>query len=525
MPFTDQMNFTRRNYIVDMSADDAKPVIKDTVEAFFEELADYVEANEITTPQTTVYSPTRVSRQDSENIVTQPSKLIETHKPLRSSFFTETAEWLVESGNGFGFPPALDPDQTEPIKQIYRDRLFEFAQLVLDYTGGFEFSDEAFDATYTDFIRPRYQSAHTHEVIIPLQKFGLIDREHPREAELLLDPLITTDELRSLHGEMVSDIEISRLSDWELSGFQSYGLPFMSTDIGDLKRDIRWSNKIRLEIEIKHRATAHDDERPGIARSWTTDLAKQMGVRIAVQVMTALRLFKPRSYVGIGPVYLVDRSWRAYRDFCMDVEAYFDSAHSSSSPVIRMVSYQLEKDEYEDFRQFWTSYGDVCDPELDSYLSSPVRRFNQMFRSKSPEDRVVDGYLGFETTMAYEGVTKFHFLARAIFLFQDRNLYLSNPKEMKLRFIHDFVKRLQNERNRIVHDDAKLEMGAYDPNVDLPDDPTVDDLSSREFVWETRYFLSQAIQEYSELISKYGLSIQEINQKKIDPKIIDAVCN
>lgn len=320
-------------------------------------------------------------------------------------------------------------------------------------------------------------------------------------------------------------IEISRLSGWELAGLQSYGLPFMSADINELKREISWYNKIRIELEVEDRAIAHDDDRPGLDRSGTNKLAKSMGIRVAVQVMTALRLFKPRSYVGLGPVYLVDRSWRTYRNLCMDISAYFSSTHSITSPVVKLERYQLEKDEYEDFKQFWTTYGEDCDPAIDSPLSPAIRRFNQMFSSKSYRDQIVDGYLGFETTMAYEGVTNFRFPARAVLLFQDRELYLSNSEEMQLRFVYEFMNRLQRKRNSIVHNDAKLGMGDYNAHSDLPKDPSIDDLSSRGFVLETRYVLSQAIQVYSELLAEYDLSIQEINQKKIDPKIIDALCD
>lgn len=505
-----------------MSSAGVKDEISDCVEAFFDKVAELADKRGCDIPQTAVYTPTNFKREDPERIVAQPSKLVRVHRALNQFFFNDTAEWLVSSGNGFDFPPAIDPEQTEGIRTYYRKRLFEFAQIVLDYTGCLEFSESDFEEAYKDHIQPKYQSKHTHRIIVPLPGFSMHDADNLREEKLRLSTKINLGNVGRNQCELSPEIEISRLTEWELAGIQTHGSPHATTDLKDLKRRLSWYYKLTIDIDVEDLPTAHEKERPGIDRSWTSQLAKQVGIRVARQVRTVLRLFQPRGYVGIGPAYVMERSWLTHRGLCMDIGGYFSSSDSLETTLVKLEHYRLHREDHDDINSFWEGIASTCDPEADTRLSTAIRRFNQTFRDKSYEDKIVDCYIGFEKTLANDDrVSSFRFPARAVLLFQDQSLYLRNSSEMSAEFVYEFIDLLQNKRNGIIHDDAKLNMGDFEGDRDRPAELTVECLSSYEFTIEARYLLSQAIQSYQELLEKKDITIKEINRETIDPKIVN----
>jgi len=398
-----------------MHADNAQDRIKDCTEAFFSEMSKYADKRDLDTPQTAVYTPTTFRREDPEEIVTQPSKLVRTDNPVKQFFFDETAEWLASSNAGFDFPPALDPEQTDDIAGYYRKRLFEFAQLTLDYTGQFGFSESDFYAAYRDHIKPKYQAKHTHRIVVPLPGLSLHGTANLRQKKLSLPNQIDIDSVGRNRCELPSEVEISRLTDWELAGVQTYGSPHVTSDLSTLRRKLRWYYKLMIDIEIEDLPAAHEERRPGIDRSWTSLLAKQIGIRIAKQLVTVLRLFEPRNYVGIGPAYVTERSWLTHRNLCMDISGYFSSSDSQETPIVKLERYQLDRENYDELNSFWRKLATACDPKADTELSSAIRRFNQTFKSKSYEDKIVDSYIGFEKTLANnEGVSSFRLRAKRV---------------------------------------------------------------------------------------------------------------
>ena len=401
-----------------MSEDKAKSIIREGVEGYIHEIECYAVENNVGIPETAVFTPTKSSRENPEKIVKKPSKLVEYGRVPGKYFLNEAVSELIETENGFDIPPGVESQKEEIVPQYYRKKLAEFTKCVLDYGGTFEFKPQAFDSAFDDHISPRYSSTHCHEVIIPLPKLSLYDSENIRNENLLLSPLIFSSRSGAYKWKVASGPTISKLTDREMAGIQTYGHPHVSSRKGKTKKNLQWYCKLRTEIEIEHSPTAHSDSRPGINRNWTGGLARRIGPRIGEQVLTTLRLYRPRNYVGLGPIYTVENAWLSYHNYCADISGSYNGPRSHGGPTVRIENYLLERDQFNDFYEFWERHGEICDQLDDSELSRPIRRLNQAFGDKRYEDKVIDCYLGFETTLAKErGVNRFQFPIRALLLF------------------------------------------------------------------------------------------------------------
>lgn len=502
-----------------------KKRLRDDVREFVGEAADYVDRQEIEMPQTAVYSPPQIRRSDPEMIVNKPSKLFDQHSPLKQWFFNDTAAWLLEEELGFDIPPALDTDNDEGIRPYYRKRLFEFAKLVLDYTGEFVFNADAFEAAFKDYFFPRYSAEHEYEVIIPLPNLSLRDPEQYRNTSIEFSAH-TKHEGGPFKAIISDDLVISRLNDSELAGLRTYGVSDVLSSDSKFRQSFRWYHKLMVPVKVNHLPSYHEDDRPGIDPSWTAGVACDVGDRVASQLVSSLRLYSPRGFVGMGPTYCLGNSWRVYRGLCQDILTSLNGSEALDSPVIEFEMLTIQKTEYSELQNFWEEYAEICDPENDSPLATPVSRFNKTFYGQDYTDRIIDCYLGFENTLANdEGTQSFRFPSRAVFLFQNLDLYFKNGAMIELEFVYNFFSKLHYLRNSIIHGGGEIDFGPYPFDENLPGNPSIDDLSSREFVIEARFFLAQAIKQYHRLLQQCGISIKDINRKQLDPKIERAIMN
>jgi len=112
---------------------------------------------------------------------------------------------------------------------------------------------------------------------------------------------------------LTDDLLLSKIPDFEMTAMQTYGTPGMITEPDQAQKRLGWATTLEVEFEVTYRPTKHNSEHTGLDLSWTGNQALSEAAAIAKQVVTALRLWAPKEYAGLGPGYLLRDSWKTYR--------------------------------------------------------------------------------------------------------------------------------------------------------------------------------------------------------------------
>lgn len=460
----------------DFDEDAVRNRLKEAVQGFIQR----VRSEHENIPKTTVMRADE-SGTSRREVVPKPSRVFTEYRigaDKDTPILHDAGEWLYESGNGFELSLSddegneiEDPDKDQVVPW-YANEILMLAGQVMDYNGGFTYTDEAFEAAFEDYFKPKYRELNVYEVIVPLLKFDGPDTV----IELDSDIDVETDDD---HQTDIRNVEISPLTRSELSGIYTHETRMISMGTSGLQRASFWSHKIKFEVEV--------------------DSGGYGGVenKVIDRVLTALRLFKS----GIGAVaknrqYRRNPNWLDYRE---NITNFDSSSGPINTPTLTGQQYDLTEDEVDEFTEFWDSYRHQIDPEAGSNIATAIRRFNQTFNKETDEDRLIDCVIGFEATLLKEirqsESYRFRLPLRAALLLDERS---SHDRE----YIYQFFKKVYDARSRVVHTGGELE------NQSVREE----DLTSRGFVDKTRDFLRQAILEYIDNQSQ-GKNIDQTNRE------------
>lgn len=484
--------------------------IKNDISSFIRTVRHYADRRGRDIPQTVIVTSNVFRDREYEYFVNKPSKLVR-EAPVRKVHFRDTAEWLVDHDAGFDIPPGYDPSETTPVKSYYRKRLFEFAQVVMDYTGTLHFSETDFNAAYNDHFTKRYSSVHDHRIIVPLPKFVLrMPRDAPKEISL---PILEDDINWSSHKvSHLTNPTISKLTDEEMAGLQTYGTPGMIIKKDRTQKRLGWVNKLEFNLRVKDRRSFHNPDRQGLDRGWTGRAARNIAAGLAKQILTSIRLFIPEQYVGLGPLYNLERSWMTHRGICIDVSGSYYTNLTQQGDTISREGLNLFQEQFDDFRDYYETYGNEFDLEVGG-LTPALNRLTQMYQKSNRQDKIVDCFIGLETTLLRDGGDSSKIADRGTVL-------LRHHPNLDVRYVHDMLSLLTQIRNDVVHNNAQVR-DYIDPcnETDPPNTRPVEKVGPQNLMKQARSILSHIIREYAYLMEKEGKSIHEINVDFLDQRI------
>lgn len=389
----------------------------------------------------------------------------------------EAADWLYESGNGFEVNLSddegneIESPNKDQITPWYTNEILMLAGHVMNYSGNFSYSDEAFEAAFNNYFKPKYAELNRYEVIVPLLKFDGPD------TIIEINPDIEI-ELSGGHTGEITHIEISPITPSELSGIFTFESRILTMGSG-LERPQFWSHKIKLGIE--------------------TDAGSHGGLESQAlnRVRTALRLFKPETAdMGTARRYRKNPNWLDYRENITNING---SSGSRTTPALSGKGYELAEDEVRNFQSFWEEYRHQIDPEKESNIATAIRRFNQTYTKETDEDRLIDCVIAFESTLLKEITQHESYRYR---LPTRAALLLDEGSEHDREYIYRFFKKVYDARSRVVHTGQDLQ----DQRI------KEEELRSSEFVNKARDFLRQTILEYIDNQSE-GKDVQQTNRE------------
>lgn len=484
--------------------------VKNDVASFIRTVRNFSDRQDREVPQTVILTSNVFRDREYEHFVAKPSKLVRG-APVKKGFFRDTAAWLMDNDAGFDIPPGYDPDNRPRIQSYYQKRLFEFAQSVMDYTGTLHFSETDFVAAYNDLFTRRYSSVHDHRVVAPLSKFVL--RVHDGGSrELTLPILEESIDWNSYEVSHLTNPKISRISGEEMAGLQTYGTPGMIVKKDQTQKRLGWAYKIEFNLRVTDRRSYHDADRRGLDPSWTASAASDVAAKQTKQILTAIRLFEPEKFVCLGPIYNLERSWRTHRDLCVDVSrSHYTDLTQRGNTVFRD-RLDLYKEQFDDFRAYFEAYGNEFDSEGGG-LSQALNRFNQMYRKTNRQDKIVDCFIGLETTLLRDGGDSTKIADRGTALLRHHPCF-------NTRYVHDLLSLLTRIRNGVVHNSARVEEYIDPKNVSTPQHVRpVENIEPRHLLKQARSILAHVIREYAYLMGKESKSVHEINVDLLDYRI------
>lgn len=222
------------------------------------------------------------------------------------------------------------------------------------------------------------------------------------------------------------------------------------------------------------------------------------------KVVTALRLFKPRSTPGY--VYAYAEPTTKYTG-----GETVGSAVVRSSHRIYYNSCELSESEGDEFAEFYNRYQHLIRTESDGgEYSRPLRRFNEMCRKGSEEDCIVDCAIALEGTLLDT-------LQSSSFTFRlglRGGILLDGGLPYSRDEIRSFLESLYFARGEVVHSDLQMERILNKiENHDHYELPVLDSPTEREYVQEARVFLAGVLREYMEANVDRGTSIADVNRE------------
>jgi len=479
----------------------ARPLIKYEVEKFIRYVQSYTDERYENIPVTSIRTSNTFRDRKHEYQVKQPSKIVRDSF-FKKSYFSSLSRLLIKKGLSFCPHHEDNHEHSQHTK-----RIFELAKLTLDHIGEVNFDEDAFNSAYSDYFEPLYESTHTHRFIFPLPRIILRPENYPEKFRLELPPLENPINKGNYVSSIINEFTLSKITGSEMTAMQNYGTPGIITKPDQTQKRLGWSTKLDITFEVTHRPTKHNEDRVGVDPSFTGLHTSSIASDVAKQVVTALRLWDPKGYGGLGPGYRLRDSWKSYRGISDDVAGIIIPEFRQRGKVYTLSnSIEIQESERKTVRDFWTDVGPYCQLKKsdDGSLNPSLRRFSRMYERIFPEDKIIDAYIGFETTLA-RGHPE-HYMP------QFASMILEGKTELNEEDIREFVNDLQHIRNQIVHQDATLS-GDLVEKVPEGEDAY---FSESEYVREVRWYLAQVIIAYTDLLNSPDDSIQQINQEYLD---------
>ncbi|MFC6723131.1 hypothetical protein ACFQE1_01735 [Halobium palmae] len=506
-----------------------KEILKPAVQEYIEALADF--QSDIKYPPTieihhSAFDGSSVSRE----LVSHPSRLIHHFQAKNENDpFQAPIESLLDKDLD---PPAvspvelLEPVDNDVIEELNSDnttRTRECRRLVrtlirntLDYAGEYEFHQEAFDAVFEDHIRPLWDYENTIDVIIPIS--GLSNSFSPIE----LPPFQIEHKEESSSIARLCKLEIGPFTKSEMSGLRTVDSEFdglQRNGFSGMPANRTVLSRVRGTVFVKdHSETA--TRSAGGGSHWES-LARELVRLEAKRILKMLRLYGPnRKQIKLAHVFTVKPHWITHRE---GVE-YLTANTFVSDPWVSGIhsgTYEFDDADAQEFAEQWSEYGEYLSEDT---FSQPLRRFNQAFGRNTSEDRLIDCFLGFESSVLKGvGSPAFRLPARSTLLLSGE---ISESEE-----VFEFFKIIRKCRNEIVHHDTRIQ------DINIDDENSLDiskldselveeeNLNASEFEKRGRVYLAMILKKYMELKTAFPDqgSIQEINNNIVEPRIIRSI--
>lgn len=436
-----------------------------------------------------------------EKIIDEPSRIITFYSSRQQEFFKETAEWIHETGNGFGLNEPADPDDEdvvslgapkdyespeEPNLFSYVNALFNFAGTVMDYSGGYVVTDGGFNRAYEEHWLPKYETGlEAFEIIIPLHLFNIPQDD---EAVIELSPKFKLRRRRhnfyrieSLRICPITDSERRGVHTSSAGGGERFGLnPVDACEY-----------KIHAEIAAREpEGTLYD---PG----------EEIGERLA----TALRLFDPDPETGdliVGTSFRQEPTWLEFREGIPDFTVIGD-AHKDRTQ--RQEAYLLYPDSVNEFTEFWGRHCRRIRLDRDGQFTRSIQRFNEIWSKRFYEDQLLDCLIGLEGLLL-QGVGSGGSITLRLKLRGGQILHDRLP--YRREYIQKFLQDIYSLRGDIVHENQYLadvlernsRLKVLDKKFDHP----------KDVVAEARRFMRASVVAYMDVTEQTGLSINKIGE-------------
>ena len=292
-----------------------------------------------------------------------------------------------------------------------------------------------------------------------------------------------------------------------MAAMQTHGTPGMITKRDQTQKRLGWATKLEVELEVTNRPTKHDPDAVGLDQSWMANHALNTAGETAKQLVTALRLLEPEEYAGLGPGYLLRDSWKTYRGISADVERVLQPEFGQRGRTFHRSLTALEEADEDALCDHWTAVGPYChqDWQSETTLKQCLSRFNRMYERSAREDRLLDAYLGFETTLL-RGDLGSVLSKRAAIL-------LTDAGDVDAMETQEFFDGVRQVRNQVVHNDVTLSESLL-ADYPGPDEP-------REYLEAVRAALARTVLAYIELLDDPSDSVQTINQTLLSRQVDD----
>lgn len=214
-----------------------------------------------------------------------------------------------------------------------------------------------------------------------------------------------------------------------------------------------------------------------------------------------------------GNIYELQKNWHsATLDIAKIGSTKWSSLRALAGP---WWSYRLDTFERPALQTFWDNYHSIFH-DTTNQLDNSMRRFNQSYLKYAHEDRILDYFIGLESSLlrGTDSHYAFRLPARSVILLSEESYYTND-------YIYHFFDMIRKIRNKIVHDD--VDVGDWLESVNYTDDlfpiNAEPDLTPRDLVFRLRYFLAEILLCYSDINESSGLGVQEVNNSILEPKM------
>ncbi|WP_241431143.1 hypothetical protein [Halococcus thailandensis] len=476
-------------------------------------------------PTDTVYQLTGdVVRYRKPEEVKRPSFALRINPGEHYSSEFESISECIADELSFEMVPEVDIDGegnahvvNDELSGKIEDSLIDFAGLVLDYTGSFDFDEEAFEAAYDNQFEPDYADRQEYEIIIPVDGVQL-------ESDINLGTNFQFDS--QFDGPYhISDIEMTDVSDREWNGVATFDAPYNApntTQIPKSTQDYSFSKVLRVTIERRRQNireyilnTQGKDPNELAAESVSVLTADLLSYTIhdnlvrefVNTVERSLHYYKPRCDPGFGTGYILAPSWMTYRGIAEDIVDVLYVEREAGHGEIAL------GDGQDSFSAFWDRYASYFTNQ-DSHYDKPLVRFEEMFHKRRDEDAILDCLIALEGTLlrGTRGSSyTFRIGLRGSFLLDGSDRLPWNREK-----IQDFLSGLYAVRGEIVHQDRSLADA-----IDEVNNNELDNYSAADLAEEARVVFAKILLRYIDHDIDFGLSIDEVNQD-LDRAALDA---
>ena len=381
--------------------------------------------------------------EDSDSIKTTTTWKTKPKASLRfNNFRDQTLSFYIEKIDEIFVEGNLDRFE----RMEWLQRLAFLTWKVMDYSGGFNFSEECFDAVFDDYGLNQ-RDCTSYDVIIPLFQ---VDLDVP---ELEFEPPESEVHPHDEKPAVVKSAKIREIKDSELSGIATVeGSQPKSNPFRQPYREIQHVLDLKVDY-LRYKPTGLF-ENIFLTRA-EDDVVIEACRHFSDYLLTAMRLTDPTTNPGHGPPYLVYDGWLSYIDDILAIDLIKGRVTQTENKIDNAQrdggDLSITADNRAEFTSFWEDYTAHIHEERD--LQRVLDRYNQIYTKLKDEDQIVDAAIAFESllnrNMNWASKTNTIAITGSILLSPD----LDQPRED----IREFFENMYFVRSEIVHKNKSWE--------------------------------------------------------------------